>query len=198
MAAPRVTAETVYNAAEELVEQGQHPSAATVRDYLGSGSYTTISKYLQLWRADQEQAITDIDLPESVETLYRKAAVASYQAGRQQAGDEVAAIKETLAQERARHAQDITERNREIERLETLVDELEALKSRESEWIAKLEKAAESVAYCKNVTLQNDTLTAKVKDLETENRQLNRQIGKLEARQEPKATKPKPKTKKLI
>lgn len=42
--------EEVFQAAIEIERQGEEPSAKKIREYLGSGSLTTISKYFKLWQ----------------------------------------------------------------------------------------------------------------------------------------------------
>lgn len=42
--------EEVFQAAIEIERQGEEPSTKKIREHLGSGSLTTISKYLKLWQ----------------------------------------------------------------------------------------------------------------------------------------------------
>lgn len=46
-----ITREEVFQAAESLVGVGEEPTYITVRERLGSGSFSTISKYLREWKA---------------------------------------------------------------------------------------------------------------------------------------------------
>ena len=49
-----ITRETIFQAADTLVEQGQDPTLAAVRAALGGGSYTTISETMKAWRAERD------------------------------------------------------------------------------------------------------------------------------------------------
>lgn len=46
-----ITRDQVFEAAEGLSTEGQDPTYITVRERLGSGSFSTISKYLREWKA---------------------------------------------------------------------------------------------------------------------------------------------------
>lgn len=45
-----VTAETVFQAADHLQQQGRHPSLRAVREAIGGGSFGDIVPLLQIWR----------------------------------------------------------------------------------------------------------------------------------------------------
>jgi chromosome segregation ATPase len=70
MARPGVTKETIFQAAQELDDEGRPVTVTTVRDKLGKGSYTTIADALKEWHADQEKKQT-ADAPEIPEVLTR-------------------------------------------------------------------------------------------------------------------------------
>lgn len=53
MANQGVTQDQVSQAADRLVQGGQDPSIKAIRELLGTGSLTTISKYLKVWKADR-------------------------------------------------------------------------------------------------------------------------------------------------
>lgn len=64
MARPGVTYEDVTKVTAKILRQGLNPTVARVREYLGTGSNTTISRHLEAWREtfDDEQT----GFPESV------------------------------------------------------------------------------------------------------------------------------------
>lgn len=55
MARIGVTLEDVSDAAARLLLDGKSPTVALVRQYLGTGSNTTISRHLKSWRADNRK-----------------------------------------------------------------------------------------------------------------------------------------------
>ena len=68
-----ITKEHVFKAADALVEMGEEPTNAAVRDQLGSGSFKTITPFLKEWREIQEQS-ADVpnDLANSMENTLRQ------------------------------------------------------------------------------------------------------------------------------
>ena len=54
MANRRITKDDIYRVASELTARGIGPSSKLVREELGSGSLSTISKYLKMWREECE------------------------------------------------------------------------------------------------------------------------------------------------
>lgn len=73
MARPGITRDEVFNAATALQEEGIAPTVQTVRDRLGSGSYSTISSHLAAWKAENTaQAAADIPpVPDKVEAAFK-------------------------------------------------------------------------------------------------------------------------------
>lgn len=53
MAKPIVTQERVNETADALVATGEEPSIITVQARIGGGSYTTIKRYLDVWKQQQ-------------------------------------------------------------------------------------------------------------------------------------------------
>ena len=192
MAAPRITQDSVFKAADQLSEQGEYPSVSTVREYLGSGSFSTITKYLQQWREHQDKAAVTIDLPEKVEAAYRKAAVVAWQEASRLANEKAVVAEERMEQERQKHVQASDEASAEIERLETLVQqmelkdqqrqkELEELSQRER---SQTERAVRAEAQVNSAAKEANNLNSKVEALEKENKELHNQVGHLEAKLE--------------
>jgi chromosome segregation ATPase len=64
MATSRLTEKDVHAACIDIVAQGERPTAINLLEHLGRGSLTTISKYLNSWKAtDQAQTIKAETLP---------------------------------------------------------------------------------------------------------------------------------------
>lgn len=61
----------IADAATSLEKQGLEPNTINIREYLGSGSLTTISKYLQKWRNEKEheEIVEEIDLKGTLEKM---------------------------------------------------------------------------------------------------------------------------------
>ena len=124
MAAPRITQEQVFQTADTLRQQGEHPSVAAVREAIGSGSYSTVNRYLQLWREQQEKEMVSADLPAPVEEAYRKAAAVAWNEASRLTGEQVTAIKEQTTKERERFEKEARDAAAEITRLEQQVEQL--------------------------------------------------------------------------
>ena len=65
MARIGVTLQDVEDAAARLKLQGKPPTVARVREFLGTGSNSTIAKHLKSWR-DNQYANLQTSLPESI------------------------------------------------------------------------------------------------------------------------------------
>jgi chromosome segregation ATPase len=64
MATPRLTEKDVHAACIDIAAQGERPTAINLLEHLGRGSLTTISKYLNSWKAtDQAQSTKAETLP---------------------------------------------------------------------------------------------------------------------------------------
>src|SRR6185436_1798349 len=69
MAKALVTLEAVSKAADALLRSGQEPSIIAVQERIGGGSYSTVKRYLDEWKA-QRQAVKQqaADVPEELVT----------------------------------------------------------------------------------------------------------------------------------
>lgn len=192
MATPRITQEAVNESADKLVAQGEYPSVQTVRDALGSGSYSTITKYLQVWRDQREKAAAVVDLPERVEAAYRKAAASAWSEATRLAGEQVAIVKDQMEQERVKHIREADEAVSEIERLEKLIQEAEVRVNQYSKELEELrsneryliDQAARAEAQRESVAKDVDRITLRVESLDKENRELIKRVGSLESENE--------------
>jgi septal ring factor EnvC (AmiA/AmiB activator) len=130
----------IRNAINELDAEGKGMSVTSIRERLGSGSYSTIGAVLAAWRRERAEAVlpTVPAIPEGVSHLVRhlwaeawKAADGVYEPERQ-----------TFQRERAEHEQLRAEKDQEIARLEAELSRVEA--ERESARAA-LTKAGEEL-----------------------------------------------------
>lgn len=58
-----ITLEQIWSAADALDAAGEKPTLDTVRDAIGGGSYTTISKAMGMWRARKAEKSTPLREP---------------------------------------------------------------------------------------------------------------------------------------
>ncbi|MDX1901183.1 MAG: DNA-binding protein [Gammaproteobacteria bacterium] len=66
MGRPGITQEDVERAARELKAQGKNPTVDNVRQLLGTGSKTTITRHLRHWKWEQTHPLTQTKLPEEL------------------------------------------------------------------------------------------------------------------------------------
>lgn len=71
MARAIVTPELVEQAAQALAALGEEPSIIAVQEQIGGGSYTTVKRYLEQWKAKQKQQ-PPIELPPEIATQASK------------------------------------------------------------------------------------------------------------------------------
>lgn len=72
-----VTRESVFAAANMLVEAGDSPTLQAIRRKLGGGSYSTIGGYMQEWRSQLQSQVTvcssaEQQLPVQLQTQFQK------------------------------------------------------------------------------------------------------------------------------
>ncbi len=61
--------EDIFQAAIELKQKGEEPSAKKIREHLGTGSLTTISKYFKQWLEGQTVNNEELDLQKIFEDI---------------------------------------------------------------------------------------------------------------------------------
>ena len=59
MTKKRLKKEDIFEAAFSLEKSGTEPTANSIRDHIGSGSLTTITKYLKEWSTQKENIMED-------------------------------------------------------------------------------------------------------------------------------------------
>ena len=112
MAKAIVTQALVNEAAEALMGEGTEPSILNVQARIGGGSYSTVKRYLDVWKARCAAALAEVkDIPPEVEargkeltaslwTLASAQANRQAQAAREEAQAEVNALREELSEAR--------------------------------------------------------------------------------------------------
>lgn len=117
-----VTEELVVQAAEALTAEGIEPTTKKIHDRIGGGSYSTIQRYLDPWRQQQEQ-LAMIDLPGAIKEQADRFAVSLWELASRLAAAEVIAIKNQSAADLAAAQTEMKDAYAEIGRLEAVVTE---------------------------------------------------------------------------
>ncbi len=66
MAKSVVTQERVFEVADALTERGEEPSILSVQAAIGGGSYSTVKRYLDIWKETGRQRRVQVALPDAV------------------------------------------------------------------------------------------------------------------------------------
>ena len=151
-----ITEPQILAAIEALQGRGEAVSKITVRKELGdTGSYGTISAFLQRWREQRAQEATaeSLPVPDPVQALFAKA----WTLAQGQAQAELAPQRETLAQEQAVLKADMaraqTENDEAVRilevQLEQQVAQLAELAAKEQVAQSRLAEMAENLGYLK-------------------------------------------------
>jgi hypothetical protein len=99
-----ITKEQVFDAADLLSRAGTDPTYLNVRSQLGSGSFSTIQKYLRLWkesRGETSPSTQEYDVPEHVFTTARNFAKEIWRVSNGAFAGKVAALRDELEQQYA-------------------------------------------------------------------------------------------------
>lgn len=110
------TQEQVFEAADKLAADGREVTPNTLRQALGSGSFTTLGTGIAAWREARKTAPapTVIDMPESVSVAFAQC----WQAAAAEAGKEIASIRQKADAEISATKRDLADALAEIARLE--------------------------------------------------------------------------------
>ena len=67
MARAIVTQAAVFEAADALAAAGEEPTIITVQERIGGGSYTTVKRYLEEWKAQRQTARQPaVEIPDEI------------------------------------------------------------------------------------------------------------------------------------
>jgi len=200
MARTGISKEQVFEAASALLEEGTAATVQAVRERIGSGSYTTVTRHLDEWRKEHAgQAPTHIpDMPEKVMGAFHQVWATAAKA----AQEDVDTQRQALEAMRREMEQDKADMAAEIARLEKALDEAGGRGERQAEELAKEREArAEKDERITALTVENARLDERVKAAKGRGDELKGQLERLEdklAAQTPKSRQPrraaKPKT----
>ena len=164
-----LTTESIQAMADKLSSEGKYPTLALLRQELGSGSYTTISEAMKLWR--EEKAKSDIipipPIPDEVNNTIQTATQSIWQSAMTVAENKLQAEREALKQAQ----DDMAQRQKEtIEMADHLDQEIAQLK----------QTLQEAVNAKQKFTEDNDRLKTELINIKKDYSMANAQITKLE------------------
>lgn len=146
MARQIVTQALVSEAAEALTLEGAEPSIVAVQQRVGGGSYSTVKRYLDLWRQQRAEVLTAAPpTPPEVEARGLAFARAVWALAAQEAQREAQQAKEEAAAEVAAVRGELVGAGTEIARLEALEAEQAATVERQAQRIREVELALAEV-----------------------------------------------------
>ncbi|RRR75219.1 MAG: hypothetical protein EI684_05285 [Candidatus Viridilinea halotolerans] len=109
MARAIVTAEAVVAAAQQMLDAGEEPTILNVRSRIGGGSFTTIKRFLDDWKAQREAVVPLSPVPRDVQQRADEFAQMVWQAAVAQASQDAAQARadaeKLVAQARAAAAE---------------------------------------------------------------------------------------------
>ena len=123
MAKPIVTQELVTTIADELHAAGVDPSILTVQERIGGGSYTTVKRYLDHWKAQQAQR-PSVAVPPEITAKALPAIQAIWSAAVAQAEQRVKEVEAEAQQQRAALEAQLNQAEQVIQRQEREVEDL--------------------------------------------------------------------------
>jgi chromosome segregation ATPase len=167
MARQGITQEQVFAAAEALLQEGQGVTVSSIRERIGSGSYSTISTLLAQWKqANDNRRPADIpELPASVENALRHVWALAWK----ETQDRIKVERDGLEAARREMERETRDMAGEIARLEAEntaqgddIKRLEGLLAEQSKALSEAENAKQALS------VENARLDERVKAAEKE------------------------------
>lgn len=119
MARQIVTQHAVTEIADALILEGLEPSIVAVQSRIGGGSYSTVKRFLDVWRLEKAEAATAApDTPAEVQAKGQEFARAVWALATREAQREAQQAKDEASAEVASVRSDLAEATTEIARLE--------------------------------------------------------------------------------
>ena len=119
MPRPIITEDLVYSTAETMVSEGADPSIVAVQGRIGGGSFTTVKKFLDMWRiARAAGAVATLDIPPEVDAKGKEFILATWSLAKQMANKESLAAKEAATAEVSAVRVELAQALQEVARLE--------------------------------------------------------------------------------
>jgi colicin import membrane protein len=174
MARVGITEDAVFKAVDRLNSEGVAITVQTVRERLGSGSFSTINKHLATWREKKKNTQADLipDMPREVLSAIDQVWAVAWKTTQEHMEAERKAF-DSARREMENERKEMTE---EIQRLEQELSESNTLRESLSEKLTASEKQVS------DMQLENVRLEERVKNTETRSDELRLQVESLEAK----------------
>jgi len=158
-----ITQQEIYDAATRMVDQGVEISARRLREALGGGSMTTVLKYLQAWRSEQQaHGGAPPEMPEAVHEAARNALHEVWRTANRQARQSIEEIRIAAAQRADGLERDLADAVAAAQELEGQLAERTADLSTAQERTAALER--DLAASMAEVRVLRERLDATARD----------------------------------
>jgi vacuolar-type H+-ATPase subunit I/STV1 len=181
MARAGISQEQVIEAIETLMQAGHPVTVSSVRDHLGSGSYSTISTHLAKWReANDNRKTPDYpDMPDNVDKAFRQVWAMAWK----NAQETIQAEREALAAARKQMEQEQRDMEAEITRLEAESAAQGDEVKRGAALLSEKEKALSAAQNAINeLKIDNARLDERSKSAENRAGELKEELDKLHTR----------------
>lgn len=140
MPRPIITEELVYSSADTMVAEGADPSIVAVQGRIGGGSFTTVKKFLDMWRtARAAGAVATLDIPPEVDAKGKEFILATWSLAKQMANKESLAAKEAAAAEVSAVRVELAQALQEVARLEATEAQLRETNAAQESKIREME-----------------------------------------------------------
>ena len=175
MARQIVTSERVAEIANALVLEGQEPSIVAVQAQIGGGSYSTVKRYLDVWRQERAEAAASApDMPSEIAAKGSEFARAVWGMASRQAQRDAQVVKDAAAKAEAALRGELVGAQAEIARLEqTDAHQAETIEQQAAK-LREIELAlAEAQAQARRVPELESTLADTRAQLDTARRDVS-------------------------
>ncbi len=140
MPRPIITEELVYSTADTMVSEGADPSIVAVQGRIGGGSFTTVKKFLDMWRiARAAGAVATLDIPPEVDAKGKEFVLATWSLAKQIANKESHVAKEAAAAEVSAVRVELAQALQEVARLEVTEAQLRETNAAQESKIREME-----------------------------------------------------------
>ncbi len=143
---PDLTFEVVADVADRILQEGLEPSSTSVQKRIGSGSYSTVVKYLKIWRQRRAEQTRAVEIPAELAEEGMEFIRAVWRSAQSRAEREIQAAKEQAAAQVAEAQQELQNALEEMQRLERVEAEQSQLLAQQTEQIRQLEVRSATLA----------------------------------------------------
>ena len=151
MAKPVVTEERVFEVADALTERGDDPTILSVQAAIGGGSYSTVKRYLDVWKEAGRKRRAEVALPDAAVDRLMALGREFWSLLEERAAQQVAQIRVAAREEVAGLELQTRQAEQAIDTLERAKEALEQLGS---------EREAANQALQKELQSQHEIATA--------------------------------------